>query len=130
MDCIFCKIIKKEIPSNIVYEDDNVLAFLDNNPNSNGHTLIIPKVHYKDLYDIDNIVLSDINNVAKNLMVLYNKKLNPTGYTLAQNNGSAGEVKHYHLHLIPRYDNDLLEHNYNKSLLIDPKIIISKIKED
>lgn len=123
MSCIFCKIINKEINANIIYEDSEILAFLDNNPNSNGHTLIIPKKHFKDFYDIDTTTLANIHSVAKELMLLYDKKLKPTGYTFAQNNGSAGEVKHYHLHLVPRYDNDLIEHNYNKDLLKDIQLI-------
>lgn len=123
MDCIFCKIINNEIKGHIVYETNRVLAFLDNNPNTNGHTLIVPKKHFKDLYDIDVATLSSIHEVAKELMLIYDEKLKPTGYTLAQNNGSAGEVKHYHLHLVPRYDNDLIEHNYNKDLLENIELI-------
>lgn len=118
MDCIFCKIVNKEFGDNLIYEDDVVAAFLDNNPNTNGHTLIVPKKHYQDLLDIDINTLTNIHKVAKELIKLYDEKLKPTGYTLAQNNGSAGEVKHYHLHLIPRYDNDLIKHHFNKEALL------------
>ena len=129
MNCIFCKIRNKEIQAKLVYEDDKVIAFLDNNPNTNGHTLIIPKQHFKDLYDININVLTRIHKVARILMNHYNKTLMPTGYTLAQNNGSAGEVKHYHLHLIPRYDNDLLDHIYNKGAISRLDDVVSNIKK-
>ncbi len=104
MDCVFCKIIKGEIPSYKIYEDDKVLAFLDINPTSTGHTLIIPKKHTLDLMDIDNDVLTHIFNVARKIANLQIEKLNATGFTLVQNNGSVQDVKHYHLHVMPAYN--------------------------
>ncbi len=101
--CIFCKIINNEIPSYKIYEDELVLAFLDINPDSNGHTLIIPKNHYQDLDDIDEVTLNHILKVAKKLKLLLEQKLNCDGITLIQNNGLVQEVKHYHLHLKPYY---------------------------
>lgn len=103
MDCIFCKIINGEIPSYKVYEDDTVLAFLDINPTSNGHTLIIPKKHYKDVMDIDDNTLSHIFQVARKIKSILEEKLYCDGITLTQNNGDVQEVKHYHLHVIPYY---------------------------
>lgn len=103
MDCIFCKIIKGEIPSYTIYEDDIVKVFLDINPDVNGHTLIIPKKHYKDIHDIDNITLIYIIDVAKKIEKLLNDKLHIDGLTLVQNNGLKQEVKHFHLHLKPQY---------------------------
>ena len=109
MNCIFCKIINGEIPSYVVYEDDIVKAFLDVNPEANGHTLIVPKKHYVDLYDIPNEVLSHIMDVAKKIGKLYEEKLNLDGFTLFQNNGLPQEVKHFHLHVRPSYkENDKL----------------------
>ena len=70
MECIFCKIIKGEIPSYTIYEDDVVKVFLDVNPDNNGHTLIVPKKHYLDLYDIPLDVLSHINKVSKEIAKL------------------------------------------------------------
>ena len=102
-NCIFCKIIKGEIPSFKTYEDDFVLAFLDINPESNGHTLIIPKKHYTDLNDIDSETLNKIFTVGKLLMAKLQDKLNCDGFTFIQNNGAPQEVKHYHLHLRPYY---------------------------
>ncbi len=103
MDCIFCKIINGEIPSSKIYEDDIIIAFLDINPDSFGHTLIIPKKHYKDLSDIDDNTLAHIMSTAKLLMQKIKDKLNCDGITLIQNNGDIQEVKHFHLHLKPFY---------------------------
>lgn len=103
MNCIFCKIINNEIPSYKIYEDDIVLAFLDINPDSDGHTLIIPKQHFKDIDDIPNDILNHIMNTAKDLKKLLYEKLNCDGLTLIQNNGEVQEVKHFHIHLKPYY---------------------------
>lgn len=103
MDCIFCKIIKGEIPCYRIYEDDLVLAFLDVNPKANGHTLIIPKQHTLDLTSIDNNTLVHIMEIARKISKILEEKLNATGITLVQNNGTPQEVKHFHLHLIPAY---------------------------
>ena len=105
MDCLFCKIINKEIPSYKIYEDDVVYAFLDINPDSTGHTLIIPKKHYLDLDDIDIEILKHIMKIAKMLKKRIEEKLNCDGLTLIQNNGDIQEVKHFHLHLKPFYKN-------------------------
>lgn len=104
MDCLFCKIIAGDIPSYTVYEDDVVKCFLDINPDSNGHTLIIPKKHYLNLSEIDNETLMHIMDVARNLKKLLEEKLNIDGLTLIQNNGDVQEVKHFHLHLKPYYN--------------------------
>lgn len=104
MNCIFCKIINGDIPCYKLYEDDLVLCFLDINPDSNGHSLIIPKKHYKDLSDIDEDVLNHIMKVSKKIKNLFEDKLNIDGLTLVQNNGDVQEVKHYHLHLKPYYN--------------------------
>ena len=103
MDCIFCKIAKGEIPCFKVYEDDIVLAFLDANPDSDGHTLIMPKKHYQDLDDIDLDTLNSINKASKKVKKLLEEKLGCEGMSLLQNNGYVQEVKHYHLHLKPYY---------------------------
>lgn len=121
MDCIFCKIINNEIPSYKLYEDDTVLCFLDVNPMSNGHTLIIPKKHYKDFDDIDSTTLNHIFEIAKDIKKLLEDKLNIDGLSLIQNNGIAQEVKHYHLHLVPKYS--------KKNEIKDVKEIYEILKE-
>ena len=102
-DCLFCKIINNEIPSYTLYEDDIVKVFLDIDPKSNGHSLVIPKKHYQDLYDIDNDTLIHIMNIARDISKKITNKLHCDGITLEENNGICQEVKHFHLHIIPRY---------------------------
>lgn len=102
-DCIFCKLANGEIPSKTLYEDEIVKVYLDINPISNGHTLIIPKKHFLDLDDIEQDTLNHILKVAKKIKKLIEEKLDCDGMQLVQNNGSVQEVKHYHLHLIPSY---------------------------
>lgn len=106
MDCIFCKIIKGEIPSYKIYEDEDVLVFLDINPDTNGHTLVIPKTHYQNIFDIEKNTLSHILEVATKIMKQLEKTLNCDGFTLVQNNGIVQEVKHFHLHIKPVYQNE------------------------
>ena len=105
MDCIFCKIIAGEIPSYKIYEDEVVLAFLDIHPDSNGHTLIIPKKHFTDIMDMDNKTLTHIFDVARKIKTQLEEKLHCDGITFIQNNGDVQEVKHYHLHIKPYYKN-------------------------
>lgn len=117
MDCIFCKIVKGEIPCYKIYEDEDILAFLDVNPVGLGHTLIIPKKHFLDLMEIDNDILSKIMNKSKEIAKLLVEKLDADGFTLVQNNGIAQEVKHFHLHVIPKYGKKVnldIEDVYNK----------------
>lgn len=104
MECIFCKIAKGEVNSYTIYEDEIVKAYLDINPKTNGHTLIIPKKHYKDLDDIDEKTITHIMMVAKKVKKILEEKLDMTGITLIQNNGKPQEIKHFHLHLIPCYE--------------------------
>ena len=119
-ECIFCKIINGDIPSYKIYEDDTVYAFLDINPDSNGHTLIIPKKHYKDLEDLDINTFNHIIMIAKKLKKELEEKLNIDGLTLIQNNGDIQEVKHFHLHLKPYYK--------NKQKIINVEEIYNKLK--
>lgn len=118
--CIFCKIINNEIPSYTIYEDDIVKCFLDVNPKSNGHVLIIPKEHTLDIDSIDDDTLLHIIRVSKIIKKRLEDKLNISGLTYIQNNGDVQEVKHYHLHLIPSYD--------KKEDIIDISKIYEKIK--
>lgn len=104
MDCIFCKIVDGSIPSYTIYEDEIIKCFLDVNPDCIGHTLIIPKKHYKDLIEIDNDTLIHIIEIARKIKNLLEEKLNIDGLTLVQNNGDIQEVKHFHLHLKPFYN--------------------------
>ena len=127
MDCIFCKIINGEIPSYTIYEDEIVKAFLDISPISNGHTLIIPKKHFENIYDMDLETLKHIEMVSQNLGKMLKEKLGCIGITRVQNNEYGQDVKHYHMHLIPRYENDNLKMEADKSGILDAKQIFEKI---
>ena len=116
MDCLFCKIIKGEIPAYKIYEDEVVIAFLDIHPRKNGHTLVIPKKHIKDFTELDNETLLHINQVAKNITTLLKERLDATGFCINTNYLDMQEIKHYHLHIVPNTKNDLkeVEEIYNK----------------
>lgn len=103
-ECIFCKIINDEIPCKKIYEDEYLLSFLDINPFMPGHVLIIPKEHTLDYDTIDENTLDKIIKLAKKLSPNIVKAMNADGYTLVQNNGNVQEVKHFHLHIIPKYN--------------------------
>lgn len=120
MKDIFCRIIDGEIPSRVIFEDEIVKVIMDVSPRSNGHLLVLPKEHYQDLYDISDDVLSHIMIVARKMSVLLTEKLDCEGVTLEQNNGISQEVKHFHLHIIPKYTKESpmeLEEVFNKITL-------------
>ena len=100
---IFCKIINGEIPTKKIYEDDLVMVILDVDPVSNGHSLVIPKKHFDDIYEIDDDTFSHMWKVARDMGKLFEKKLHSNGSTFEINYGIIQEVKHIHLHVIPRY---------------------------
>ena len=102
MDCLFCKIGKKEINSMELYEDDFLLAFMDINPQCEGHTLIIPKEHYDDYTSIPADVLAHIFKKAEILGDALTQKLKSKGYRLIINYGDQQEIKHFHLHILPK----------------------------
>lgn len=107
IDCLFCKIIDGSIPSYTVYEDDKVKVFLDINPNNDGHLLVIPKEHKANLYEMDNdTLIYMLNIIREKLKPILSDKLNIDGLTISQNNDYGQEVKHFHIHVIPRYKND------------------------
>lgn len=103
MDCLFCKIIANNIPSYTIYEDDTVKVLLDINPHSNGHLLIVPRTHFKDIEDIDLETLKHINQISKKMYVLLQERLHFDGLKIVQNNGISQDIKHYHIHMIPVY---------------------------
>lgn len=106
-DCLFCKIIDGSIPSYTVYEDDKVKAILDINPNNDGHLLVIPKEHKANLYEMDDdTLIYMLNIIREKLKPILSDKLNIDGLTISQNNDYGQEVKHFHIHVIPRYKND------------------------
>lgn len=112
-DCIFCKIAKGEIDSAKIWEDDDFLAILDVNPLTKGHCLIIPKNHFKNVFDIEPEILKEIIVLAKNLSNQIKNNLGAEGVNLINASGRAAEqsVFHFHLHIVPRYENDGLKMN-------------------
>ena len=107
-DCIFCKIAAGEIPSATLYEDDDFRVILDLGPESKGHSLILPKEHFRNLYYIDEQTLAKAASLAKKMVIKLTDVLGCDGYNVVQNNEEpAGQtVFHFHIHLIPRYKND------------------------
>ena len=113
-NCLFCKIIKGEIPSFTVYETDDVKVFMDINPMSKGHLLAIPKKHYTNLFDIDKEMLNKIDDAICEIYPKLKEKLGAEGLTRIQNNELGQEVKHYHMHLVPRYKGDSIIEQVNE----------------
>lgn len=129
MDCLFCKIIEGSIPSYTIYEDEVVKVFLDINPNTNGHCLVIPKKHIVTIDEVDNELMNHILMVIKKIHSLLKEKLNIEGLTIVQNNDLGQEVKHLHFHLIPRYKDDGWKMSYNQNIIKDIAEIQKEIIE-
>ncbi len=108
MDCIFCKIAKKEIPAKIIKENDSALAFLDIEPRSSGHTLVIPKNHYRNLLEIPDKELKDLAVLVKQVLFLLKERLGVENFSVGYNHGhlAGQEIDHLHIHIMPRYEND------------------------
>ena len=128
-DCIFCKIIEGEIPSHKVYEDENVIAFLDTNPTSKGHTLVVPKEHVENIHEASGMdyiwdPIVKVSNAVKDAF-------NPEGININQNNGEVAgqEVMHMHFHVTPRYTGDEIEIEYNREELENGDEVAEKISE-
>ena len=130
--CVFCKIIKGEIPSKKIYEDNDVLAILDISQATLGHTLVLPKKHYENLFSIENNDYLKVMEKVKMLAKAITSALNASGCNILNNCGElAGQsVMHFHVHIIPRYENDDLkiefkEHSLNLEEI--QKIIVNKL---
>src|SRR3989338_1218763 len=117
-ECIFCKIVKKEIPADIVFENDHILAFLDINPVNAGHTLIVPKQHCTDLLYTPDDIIKDMMVHTKKVAKAAVAAVKANGFNIGINTKpAAGQVVfHTHLHIIPRFSNDGLKHWPHKKL--------------
>ncbi|WP_223700795.1 HIT family protein [Sutcliffiella deserti] len=104
-DCIFCKIINGDIPAAKVYEDEHVFAFLDISQVTKGHTLVIPKVHKENIYDLPPEMAANVFKVVPKIANAIKEQFQPIGLNLLNNNGEAAgqSVFHYHIHILPRY---------------------------
>ena len=131
MDCIFCKIIKGEIPCDKIYEDANTIAFLDINPVNKGHTLVVPKKHFETIFDTSNDTLAELTKAVKIVSSAVLDGAEADGINLGVNNlKAAGQlVPHVHFHVIPRFNGDGLRHWPGKKLSdSEMKDISKKIK--
>lgn len=104
-DCIFCKFANGDIPTNVIYEDDDFTVILDASPATKGHALILPKEHYANIYELPDDIAAKVMPLAKKLASHMTEVLHCDGFNIVQNNGEvAGQtVFHFHVHLIPRY---------------------------
>ena len=131
-NCIFCKIANGEIPAAALYEDEDFKVILDLGPASKGHALIIPKEHYKDLYELPDEMAAKVMTLAKKMITRLRDVLGCDGYNIVQNNGeSAGQtVFHFHMHLIPRYQGDGVGIGWKMGELTeeDKEYILERIK--
>lgn len=109
-DCIFCKIVSGELRSWKVHEDDNTLAFFDIAQANKYHTLVIPKKHYVDIYEIPENVLKEVITATKKVALLYREKLGIDNVQIIQSSGhhAQQDVFHIHFHIVPRHANDRL----------------------
>jgi len=107
-DCIFCEIVRGEIPSSKVFENEKVLAFLDINPVSKGHTLVIPKAHYAGFSEVPPELLTEMGRVLQRIGQAARRQLGSDGFNVLLNNGrAAGQlIDHAHFHLVPRTAGD------------------------
>lgn len=127
-DCIFCKIINGELPSKTVYEDEIIKVIMNINPNTNGHLLVLPKEHFVNIMDIkDEVITHSLKVIRESLFPLLKERLNCEGLTLAENNELGQEIKHFHIHLIPRYPDDGADFNYDESKLSDLDQVFDKL---
>ena len=127
-DCIFCKIIKGELPSKTVYEDELIKVIMNINPATDGHLLVLPKEHYTNIMDInDEVLMHSIKVIRENLFSKLKESLGCEGLTIAENNELGQEIKHFHLHLIPRYPDDNADFNYDKSKLHELDEVFEKL---
>lgn len=128
-DCLFCNIVKREIPSKVLYEDDLVICFLDIHPSTNGDMLLVPKKHIVTVDNVDDDLLIHMHRVLLKVKKLLEEKLGCSGLTIVQNNGYGQEIKHFHIHLTPRYENDMLEHKFNREMLQSIDEIYQKLAD-
>ncbi|MEK7590561.1 MAG: HIT family protein [Patescibacteria group bacterium] len=107
-DCLFCKISKKEISAQFVYENDGAMAILDVNPRAPGHTMVIPKIHAENILDLPEEQIAPLFLTVKKITDILNKAFQPDGFTIGINHGKASGqvVEHLHIHVIPRFTND------------------------
>ena len=118
MPCVFCDIIARKAPAHIVYEDDDLIAFLDNHPIADGHTLLVTKRHYERLGEIPGEMIAKLFTKAQELNETVVRKMSAQGANISVNDGKAAHqlVPHIHVHIIPRRSNDGVTFSARKRL--------------
>ena len=123
MECVFCH--KERLVTDIVYEDEMVMAFMDMDPINEGHVLLIPKEHYLDVDEIPDELLAHLMRVSKKIVSALKEIYKPDGYSIMQNGGKFNDVGHYHLHIFPRYIGDGFGWTYGE----EPKNVTAEIAD-
>lgn len=130
-NCIFCKLANGDIPTNIVYEDEDFAVILDANPATKGHALILPKEHYKNITEAPEDIKSKLMSLASKIGEAQMKVLNAEGFNIVINtNEVAGQtVFHLHVHIIPRYKDDNQDINWKPNSGLNDDEVAKKLKE-
>lgn len=131
-NCIFCQIVAKQAPSSILFEDETVMAFLDIRPLNMGHTLVIPKEHFVDIFDTPDKILATVHVVSKQLAAAVKKATNADGISIIQQSGKAAgqDIFHIHVHVVPRFEGQKLP-SFHELKLVDRaelEIMAAKIR--
>ena len=121
MECVFCH--KEKLVTDIVYEDELVMAFMDMDPINEGHVLLVPKEHYLDADEMPDETLTHLMLVSKKIVSAIKDIYKPDGYSIMQNGGKFNEVGHYHMHIFPRYEGDGFGWTYREA----PKAVNAEI---
>ncbi|MCK9471698.1 MAG: HIT domain-containing protein [Bacilli bacterium] len=119
--CVFCKIVEGSIPAYKIYEDSDILAFLDISQVTIGHTLVIPKKHYENIFELDEKTAATLYEKVVGVAKMLKQKLGINDLNILNNNGKLAyqSVGHYHIHLLPRYENDEFKINFPTNKLTD-----------
>ena len=104
--CVFCEIVQGHVPAHVVWEDEICMAFLDSDPISEGHVLLVPREHYLDADEIPKEMFLHMMCVSQKLTAAVKRAYSPDGYSIMQNGGAFNDIGHYHMHIFPRYSGD------------------------
>jgi len=128
--CVFCRIVQKKAEASMIYEDEAVMAFLDIRPLQTGHTLVIPKAHYVDIFDTPEAQLSQLHKVAKQIALAVKKATKADGVSIIQQNGKAAgqDIFHIHVHVVPRFEGQKLA-SFNELKVVERARLDAVAKE-
>ena len=127
--CVFCDIIERKAEGHIVYETENIMAFLDIEPINEGHILIVPKMHVNSIEQIPLPIVTEIMELIQKIVVAYRELYQMDGYSMKQNGGEFCDFGHAHFHVFPRYKNDGFGWTYTESTDESTDRVAKKIAE-